>query len=68
MTLREKQALTSLVGLLRIVPPGQISQNTLNFLKQLQDPECKDRHWYYVQHMLINTLNTHMDHQVQASR
>ena len=68
MTFREKQALTSLVGLLRIVPPGQISQNTLNFLKQLQDPECNDRTWYYVQRMLINTLNTHMDHQVQASR
>ena len=29
-----------------IVPPGQISQNTLSFLKNLQDPECNDRTWY----------------------
>ncbi|KAF7319340.1 hypothetical protein HMN09_00271600 [Mycena chlorophos] len=28
------------------VPPGQISQNTLDFLKQLQDPECNDREWF----------------------
>ncbi|KLO08760.1 hypothetical protein SCHPADRAFT_834923 [Schizopora paradoxa] len=27
------------------VPPGQISQNTLDFLTQLQDPECNDRTW-----------------------
>ncbi|KAL5520835.1 hypothetical protein ACEPAF_2838 [Sanghuangporus sanghuang] len=28
------------------VPPGQISQNTLNFLRQLQNPECNDRTWF----------------------
>ncbi|KAI0342469.1 hypothetical protein BDW22DRAFT_1357821 [Trametopsis cervina] len=28
------------------VPPGQISQNTLNFLTQLKDPECNDREWF----------------------
>jgi hypothetical protein len=27
------------------VPPGQISQNTLNFLTKLADPECNDRTW-----------------------
>lgn len=27
------------------VPPGQISQNTLDFLTQLKDPECNDRQW-----------------------
>ncbi|KAJ7093929.1 hypothetical protein B0H15DRAFT_146125 [Mycena belliarum] len=28
------------------VPPGQISQNTMNFLMQLKDPECNDREWF----------------------
>ncbi|KAF7792032.1 hypothetical protein EIP86_003059 [Pleurotus ostreatoroseus] len=28
------------------VPPGQISQNTLNFLAQLKKPECNDREWF----------------------
>ncbi|THG99913.1 hypothetical protein EW145_g7168, partial [Phellinidium pouzarii] len=28
------------------VPPGQISRNTLNFLKQLQDPKYNDRIWF----------------------
>ncbi|KAL5478493.1 hypothetical protein ACEPAI_2677 [Sanghuangporus weigelae] len=28
------------------VPPGQISQNTLNFSRQLQNPECNDRTWF----------------------
>lgn len=28
-----------------LVPPGQISQNTLNFLAQLKKPECNDREW-----------------------
>ncbi|KAF8965786.1 hypothetical protein BDZ97DRAFT_1811025 [Flammula alnicola] len=27
------------------VPPGQISQNTLNFLNKLKDPACNDRQW-----------------------
>lgn len=34
------------------VPPGQISQNTLNFLKKLQDPKYNDREWY------VASLNT----------
>ncbi|KAJ6591188.1 hypothetical protein DFH09DRAFT_1244928 [Mycena vulgaris] len=29
-----------------IVPPGQISQNTFNFLTQLKDPKCNDREWF----------------------
>lgn len=29
-----------------IVPPGRISQNTLNFLKNLQIPERNDREWF----------------------
>ncbi|KAF5328446.1 hypothetical protein D9619_013233 [Psilocybe cf. subviscida] len=28
------------------VPPGQISQNTLNFLTKLKDPACNDRDWF----------------------
>lgn len=27
------------------VPPGQISQNTFNFLNNLKKPECNDREW-----------------------
>ncbi|KAI0071888.1 hypothetical protein K474DRAFT_1701327 [Panus rudis PR-1116 ss-1] len=28
------------------VPPGQISQNTFDFLAQLKKPECNDREWF----------------------
>ncbi|KAK0486348.1 hypothetical protein IW261DRAFT_1664425 [Armillaria novae-zelandiae] len=28
------------------VPPGQVSQNTLDFLAQLQKSECNDREWF----------------------
>ncbi|EJD41562.1 hypothetical protein AURDEDRAFT_90263 [Auricularia subglabra TFB-10046 SS5] len=28
------------------VPPGQISQNTFNFLNDLKKPECNDRGWF----------------------
>ncbi|KNZ78886.1 hypothetical protein J132_09132 [Termitomyces sp. J132] len=28
------------------VPPGRVSQNTLDFLMQLKDPECNDRQWF----------------------
>ncbi|PPQ69046.1 hypothetical protein CVT26_003755 [Gymnopilus dilepis] len=28
------------------VPPGQISQNTIDFLTELKKPECNDRQWY----------------------
>lgn len=27
------------------VPPGQVSQNTLDFLTKLKDPTCNDREW-----------------------
>ncbi|KAF8581204.1 hypothetical protein K439DRAFT_1647958 [Ramaria rubella] len=30
------------------VPPGQISQNTLDFFKQLARPECNDREWLHI--------------------
>lgn len=29
-----------------VVPPGQISQNTLDFLSKLVDPACNDREWF----------------------
>lgn len=28
------------------VPPGQLSQNTLDFLINLKNPACNDREWY----------------------
>ncbi|KIK60949.1 hypothetical protein GYMLUDRAFT_43495 [Collybiopsis luxurians FD-317 M1] len=28
------------------VPPGQVSQNTLDFLQKLADPKCNDREWF----------------------
>ncbi|KAG2102552.1 uncharacterized protein F5147DRAFT_581041 [Suillus discolor] len=28
------------------VPPGQVSQNTLDFLAKLKDPACNDREWF----------------------
>ena len=28
------------------VPPGQISQNTFDFLNKLREPECNDREWF----------------------
>ncbi|GLB38548.1 putative conserved hypothetical protein (DUF2461) [Lyophyllum shimeji] len=28
------------------VPPGQISQNTFDFLAKLKDPACNDRQWF----------------------
>ena len=34
-----------------VVPPGQISQNTFNFLNDLKDPECNDREWWVGQHI-----------------
>jgi hypothetical protein len=30
------------------VPPGQISQNTLDFLTNLKNPACNDREWYFL--------------------
>ncbi|KAG5340726.1 hypothetical protein C0989_000503 [Termitomyces sp. Mn162] len=29
-----------------VAPPGRVSQNTLDFLMQLKDPECNDRQWF----------------------
>ncbi|TFK31899.1 hypothetical protein BDQ12DRAFT_739703 [Crucibulum laeve] len=31
------------------VPPGQISQNTFDFLAKLKDPKCNDREWFKLQ-------------------
>ncbi|TCD60435.1 hypothetical protein EIP91_010066 [Steccherinum ochraceum] len=28
------------------VPPGQLSQNTVDFLNELKKPECNDREWF----------------------
>jgi len=28
------------------VPPGQISQNMLDFLTNLKNPACNDREWF----------------------
>jgi hypothetical protein len=28
-----------------LVPPGEISQNTFNFLGKLNDPKCNNRAW-----------------------
>lgn len=44
------------------VPPGQISQNTFNFLLELKKPECNDREWYArtntaLKHALMLALN-----------
>jgi hypothetical protein len=36
---------TRLTHSIAAVPPGQISQNTFNFLLQLKKPECNDREW-----------------------
>jgi len=41
------------------VPPGQISQNTFNFLIQLGRPECNDREWLVPILAGISTLLIH---------
>ncbi|KAF8811975.1 hypothetical protein BYT27DRAFT_7088406 [Phlegmacium glaucopus] len=38
------------------VPPGQISQNTLDFLTKLKDPACNDREWYFIHTCLTNVF------------
>src|ERR1700761_5315412 len=37
-----------------LVPPGQVSKNTLNFLRELQDPKKNDRTWYALLLTLLN--------------
>lgn len=31
----------------RAVPPGRLSQNTLNFMKQLANPANNDKDWFW---------------------
>ncbi|KAL0945756.1 hypothetical protein HGRIS_012045 [Hohenbuehelia grisea] len=38
------------------VPPGRISQNTLDFLAKLKDPECNDRHWFKLHEPVYRVL------------
>ncbi|EDR00070.1 uncharacterized protein LACBIDRAFT_314859 [Laccaria bicolor S238N-H82] len=35
------------------VSPGEISQNTLNFLTKLKDPKCNDREWFKLHRALF---------------
>jgi len=37
-----------------LVPPGQISKNTFDFLTQLRDPECNDREWFVLSSCLFS--------------
>ena len=43
--LRTSQHRAQLDPVLSLVPPGQISRNTFNFLTQLGEPACNDREW-----------------------
>ena len=39
------------------VPPGQISQNTFDFLTNLKNPACNDREWYFFKfHSISSTI------------
>ncbi|KAN0136901.1 Conserved hypothetical protein (DUF2461) domain containing protein [Lactarius tabidus] len=40
------------------VPPGQISQNTFNFLTQLKNPECNDREWFRLHEPVFRLAET----------
>ncbi|KAI0284629.1 hypothetical protein BGY98DRAFT_910547 [Russula aff. rugulosa BPL654] len=40
------------------VPPGQISQNTFNFLLQLTKPECNDREWFRLHEPVFRLAET----------
>jgi len=42
------------------VPPGQISKNSLRFLKNLQDPLCNDRQWYHISLFLFSFLTLYL--------
>ncbi|KAJ6580821.1 hypothetical protein B0H19DRAFT_928600 [Mycena capillaripes] len=38
-----------------LVPPGQISKNTLDFLTQLLDPKCNDREWFKLHGQFVSS-------------
>ncbi|KAF8480270.1 hypothetical protein DFH94DRAFT_830903 [Russula ochroleuca] len=40
------------------VPPGQISQNSLDFLLQLANPECNDREWFRLHEPVFRLAET----------
>ncbi|KAH9974159.1 hypothetical protein BGW80DRAFT_206040 [Lactifluus volemus] len=40
------------------VPPGQISQNTFDFLLQLKSPECNDREWFKLHEPVFRQAET----------
>jgi len=40
------------------VPPGQVSQNTFNFLSQLKNPECNDRDWFRLHEPVFRLAET----------
>ncbi|KAH9171788.1 hypothetical protein EDB89DRAFT_1851971 [Lactarius sanguifluus] len=40
------------------VPPGQISQNSFDFLSQLKKPECNDREWFRLHEPVFRLAET----------
>lgn len=52
----QHQRLLSIITSLK-VPPGQISQNTLDFLNHLKDPKCNDRVWYVIYFLLYSSCS-----------
>ncbi|KAI0049917.1 hypothetical protein FA95DRAFT_1594211 [Auriscalpium vulgare] len=40
------------------VPPGQISQNTFDFLAELRKPECNDREWFKLHEPVFRLAET----------
>ncbi|KAH9063203.1 hypothetical protein EDB87DRAFT_1604547 [Lactarius vividus] len=41
-----------------LVPPGQISQNSFDFLSQLKKPECNDREWFRLHEPVFRVAET----------
>ncbi|KAH9474460.1 hypothetical protein JR316_0012919 [Psilocybe cubensis] len=48
------------------VPPGQISQNTLDFLSNLKKPECNDREWFKLHEPVYRLAEKEWNHFVEA--
>ncbi|RDB17272.1 hypothetical protein Hypma_001956 [Hypsizygus marmoreus] len=48
------------------VPPGQISQNTLDFLTKLQDPKCNDREWFKLHEPVYRLAETEWKDFIEA--
>ncbi|KAI0305302.1 hypothetical protein B0F90DRAFT_1703323 [Multifurca ochricompacta] len=48
------------------VPPGQISQNTFNFLLQLKRPECNDREWFRLHEPVFRLAETEFKHFIES--